>query len=108
MRRIVWCSLLLLTVFLTAAVCQEELKFFLRTEPKTFNPALVADESSLTIRYLTGGVLLRLNRDTQKLQPELARSWSVSKDGRTITFVLRPGLFFSDGTPFTAQDVKYT
>ena len=60
MRRIVCCSLLLLTVFLSAAVCQEELKFFLRTEPKTFNPALVADESSLTIRYLTGGVLVRL------------------------------------------------
>ncbi len=68
----------------------------------------VADDSSETIRYLTGGVLLRLNRDTQKLEPELATSWTVSKDGRQITFLLRPAIYFSDGTPFTAQDVKYT
>jgi peptide/nickel transport system substrate-binding protein len=108
MRRIVLCCWLLFSVFLGAGVCADELKFFLRSDPKTFNPALVADDSSQTIRYLTGGVLMRLNRDTQKLEPELARSWTVSKDGKTITFVLRRGIYFSDGTPFTAKDVKYT
>ena len=106
MRRFVLCCWLLIA-FVNVSVGQEELKFFLRSDPKTFNPALVGDESSLTIRFLTGGVLMRLNRDTQKLQPELARSWTVSKDGKTITFVLRKGVFFSDGTPFSAQDVKY-
>ena len=99
---------LVLAVFLNAAVCVDELRFYLRSEPKTFNPLAVADDSSETIRYLTGGVLLRLNRDTQKLEPELATSWTVSKDGRQITFLLRPTIYFSDGTPFTAQDVKYT
>ena len=89
-------------------MCVDELRFYLRSEPKTFNPLAVADDSSETIRYLTGGVLLRLNRDTQKLEPELATSWTVSKDGRQITFILRPTIYFSDGTPFTAQDVKYT
>jgi len=99
---------LVLIAFLNTAVCLDELRFYLRSEPKSFNPLTVADDSSETVRYLTGGVLLRLNRETQKLQPELASSWTVSKDGRTITFVLRPSIFFSDGTPFTAQDVKYT
>ncbi len=99
---------LVCVVFLNAAVCIDELRFYLRSEPKTFNPLAVADDSSETIRYLTGGVLLRLNRDTQKLEPELATSWTVSKDGRQITFLLRPAIYFSDGTPFTAQDVKYT
>src|SRR5271157_5704307 len=99
---------LVLAVLLNSAVCLDELRFYLRSEPRTFNPLAVADDSSDTIRYLTGGVLLRLNRDTQKLEPELASSWKVSKDGRTITFILRQGLYFSDGTPFTAQDVKYT
>ena len=51
---------------------------------------------------------MRLNRDTQKLQPELAQAWQVSQDGQTITFTLRKGVYFSDGTPFSAQDVKYT
>ena len=85
-----------------------ELHFCLRGEPKTFNPLLVEETSSETIRYLTGGVLIRLNRQTQAFEPGLATSWKVSADGRTIKFHLRTGLHFSDGTPFTSEDVAYT
>src|SRR5579872_3074608 len=85
-----------------------ELRFCLRSDPKTFNPLLVEDEASETIRYLTGGVLIRVNRLTQELEPELATSWKISQHGRAITFRLRQGVFFSDGTPFTAEDVAYT
>ncbi len=85
-----------------------ELRFCLRTEPKTFDPLKVEDDAAVSIRYLTGGVLLRMNRQTQALEPELAHSWKVSKDGRQITFKLRSGLSFSDGTPFSAEDVAYT
>ncbi len=85
-----------------------ELRFCLRTEPKTFDPLKVEDDASASIRYLTGGVLVRLNRQTQALEPELAQSWKVSKDGRQITFKLRSGILFSDGTPFSAEDVAYT
>ena len=84
------------------------LRFCLRTEPKTFDPLKVEDDASVTIRYLTGGVLVRMNRQTQVLEPELAESWKVSKDGRQISFKLRSGLSFSDGTPFSAEDVAYT
>lgn len=85
-----------------------ELRFCLHGEPKTFNPILVDDEASENIRYLTGGVLIRVNRQTQALEPDLAESWQVSRDGRKITFHLRKGLFFSDGTPFSSKDVAYT
>ncbi len=85
-----------------------ELHFCLRGEPKTFNPLLVEDDASETIRYLTGGVLIRLNRQTQALEPGLAVSWKVSEEGRKISFRLRTGLHFSDGTPFTSEDVAYT
>jgi peptide/nickel transport system substrate-binding protein len=85
-----------------------ELRFCLRTEPKTFDPLKVEDEASGAIRYLTGGVLVRVNRNTQELEPELAVSWKVSKDGRQISFRLRSGISFSDGTPFSAEDVAYT
>jgi len=84
------------------------LHFCLHGEPKTFNPILVDDEASENIRYLTGGVLIRLNRQTQALEPGLATSWRLSKDGRRITLQLRKGLYFSDGTPFTSEDVAYT
>ena len=87
---------------------QGQLRFCLRSEPKTFDPLKVEDDSSVAIRYLTGGVLVRMNRQTQALEPELAQSWKVSKDGRQITFRLRSGISFSDGTPFSAEDVAYT
>jgi ABC-type transport system substrate-binding protein len=92
----------------SAAQAQGELRFCLRSEPKTFDPLKVEDDASVAIRYLTGGVLLRLNRQTQALEPELAQSWKVSKDGRQITFTLRSGISFSDGTAFSAEDVAYT
>jgi len=93
---------------LAAAQSGGELHFCLRSEPKTFDPLKVEDDSSMAIRYLTGGVLVRMNRQTQALEPELALSWEVSKDGKQIRFKLRGGVSFSDGTPFSAEDVAYT
>jgi peptide/nickel transport system substrate-binding protein len=90
------------------AVSAAELRFSLRMDPKTFNPLQVEDESSAAVRYLTGGVLIRLNRYTQELEGELATKWKVSENGRRIDFELRPGVRFSDGSPFTCADVAYT
>ncbi len=84
------------------------LRFCLRSEPKTLNPLLVADDASETVRYFTGGVLMRLNRSTQRLEPELATSWKISDGGRTISFKLRQNLYFSDGADFSSADVAYT
>ena len=105
-------ALALLTFLLLAVTSWAQgggqLRFCLRSDPKTFDPARVEDDPSERIRYLTGGFLMRVNRLTQKLEPELATSWKVSKDGRTISFELRQGLHFSDGTAFTADDVAFT
>src|SRR5258707_12218540 len=85
-----------------------ELRFCLRSEPKTFNPLLVEDEASETIRYLTGGVLVRVNRLTLKAEPDLATSWKGSEGGKRIRFKLREGLKYSHGRPFSAAGVAYT
>ena len=92
-------ALLCLGCLLGQAIAQGgELRFCLRTEPKTFDPLKVEDDASGAIRYLTGGVLARINRQAQELQPELALSWKVSKDGRQISFRLRSGIIFSEAT----------
>jgi peptide/nickel transport system substrate-binding protein len=103
-------NVVLVAVLSAAAWAQSanELRFCLRTEPKSLNPVLAENDSDETIRYLTGGVLVRVNRLTQELEPELATSWKVTDGGKTITFKLREGVRFSDGTPFSAEDVAYT
>ncbi|MBZ5579660.1 MAG: ABC transporter substrate-binding protein [Acidobacteriia bacterium] len=85
-----------------------ELRLSLRHDPKTFDPALVEEDAGETIRYLTGGVLVRINRITGKPEAGLAESWKVSPDGRTLQVRLRTGLRFSDGTPLTSEDVAFT
>ncbi|KQT85755.1 ABC transporter substrate-binding protein [Aurantimonas sp. Leaf443] len=51
--------------------------------------------------------LVRLDRDGT-VQPQLARSWTISEDGLTYTFALRTGVAFHDGTPFDASTAKFT
>ena len=85
-----------------------ELRFAIRGEPKDLDPHVVMDEPSMIVQYLTAGVLIRLDRLTQELDPALATSWKVIDGGKGIEFRLRTGVTFSDGTPFSAEDVAYT
>ncbi|MGQ0571223.1 MAG: ABC transporter substrate-binding protein [Armatimonadota bacterium] len=51
--------------------------------------------------------LARIDVKTGKPGPALAKSWIVSPDGRSITYVLRDDVVFHDGTPFNAEAVKF-
>ena len=42
------------------------------------------------------------------VQPAVAEKWEVSDDGKTYTFHIREGIKFSDGSPVTAEDVKFS
>lgn len=108
LRGILIFAAVLLTAIAAVAQDASTLTFCIRSDPKTFNPLQVSDDASETVRYLTAGVLMRLNRLTQTVEPALATQWSVSKDGRSISFTLRHAVTFSDGTPFSSADVAYT
>jgi len=85
-----------------------ELVWTIGYDPKTFDPARVDDQESETVRHLTAGVLLRFNPVTQQVEPQLAESWSVSPDGKTVRFHLRRRLEFSDGASLTARDAVWS
>ena len=106
-RQFRWILLALLVQGATSQATNQ-LRLCLRHDPKTFNPVLVDEDAGEAIRYLTAGVLIRVNRNTQAFEPELATSWKLSEGGRRIRFHLRGGIRFSDGTPFSAEDVVYT
>ena len=79
-----------------------------RSDPKTLNPVLAVDESTREIIDCMNADLIHINRETQKTEPALAKSWTVSRDGKTFILHLRRGLRFSDGQPFTADDVVFS
>jgi len=66
----------------------------------------------LTAAEITGNtysMLVRLDiNDTTKVVGDLADSWTVSDDGLTYTFKLKPGLKFASGNPVTAEDVAWS
>lgn len=49
-----------------------------------------------------------LSYDSTKIQPDLAESWTVTEDGSAIVFKIREDAVFSDGSPVTAEDVKWS
>jgi peptide/nickel transport system substrate-binding protein len=79
-----------------------------RSAPRSFNRFVVRDQTSELLAALTQGRLVRVNRTTFELEPWLAERWETSPDGRTFTLHLRPGLAWSDGTPFTSADVLFS
>lgn len=80
----------------------------MRSEPKTLNPVLAQDAPSRdVIRCLTAD-LIEINRASQKTEPALAKSWTISPDGKRYTLQLRRGLRFSDGHPLDADDVIFS
>jgi peptide/nickel transport system substrate-binding protein len=57
-------------------------------------------------RRLAYSGLIQWNNDYSDFLPDLAESWTF--DGNSCTFVLRKGVTWHDGTPFTADDVVFT
>jgi peptide/nickel transport system substrate-binding protein len=46
--------------------------------------------------------------DYTKVLPDIATSWTVSPDGKSITFNIRKGVKFSSGNPLTSKDVEFS
>jgi peptide/nickel transport system substrate-binding protein len=74
----------------------------------SFHPYLTSDSASGGYQGMVwSGSLLRLDENTLDYEPNMAESYTISEDGLTFTFKLRPDLKWSDGQPMTAQDWQW-
>lgn len=83
------------------------LKRAMTSEPAVIDPQGTPSSGlSLVLPYLFDTLVVR-DLDNS-VQPLLAESWDVAEDGTSITFHLKEGVTFHDGTPLTADAVKFT
>lgn len=76
--------------------------------PKTFNPFNSKDNISSLMAGMMYDGLLTSDPITGQPIPKLAKSYTISPDGKTYTLKLRHGIKWSDGKPITADDVVFT
>lgn len=75
----------------------------------SLDPGTALEITSGEILGNTYDRLVRLNKsDRSKLNGDIAESWTISDDGKTYTFKLKPGLVFASGNPLTAEDVAFS
>ena len=60
-----------------------------------------------SVKRIAGSTLVRYSPHGKPIVPHIAKSWEVSNDKRTWTFHLRKGMKFSDGHPFTTEDILF-
>lgn len=71
----------------------------------TFKPGIGGDQLIESLHFDT---LIGWNLEKSDYEGRLAESWEISEDGTELTFDLVPGMKWSDGEPFTAEDVVFT
>lgn len=76
-------------------------------EPSGLIAMLAGESAASAVAGYIFNSLLRYDPNLE-LEGELAQSWQVSRDNRTITFRLKPGLRWADGAPLTSADVLFT
>ncbi|NLM55252.1 MAG: ABC transporter substrate-binding protein [Firmicutes bacterium] len=95
------------TLFQELGTYGGELVLGLPSSPRSFNFYGVIDNTAYTILYNILNALVEENPATGEIVPGLAESWEVDETGTVVVFHLRD-VKWSDGTPFTADDVVFT
>ncbi len=110
---LIFFGLILWGIFSSEALAQKPiyggtLTIALSAEPPGLDPTTSpAATIKRVVHYNMLEGLLKVDRNG-KVVPALAKSYNISKDGREYTFHLYQGIKFHDGSPCTAEDVKFS
>ncbi|VAW92388.1 Oligopeptide ABC transporter, periplasmic oligopeptide-binding protein OppA (TC 3.A.1.5.1) [hydrothermal vent metagenome] len=75
---------------------------------KTLTPFIATDRYASDVQGMILESLLTYDPDTLELVGHIARSWTISEDGLTLTFKMRDDVSFSDGVKLTAHDMVFS
>lgn len=90
------------------------LRISIQTEPVTLNPILSANTTEGLLNRLSFNTLVSVEPDGKTIVPILAAkvpslaNGGISPNGLTISYVLRSGIKWQDGAPFSSKDVKFS
>src|SRR5450830_28263 len=109
-------SLVLIAVFLvslfgglsvvpSAKAVAQEVTYNLGEEPTTIEPGVSVAMAEGYVEFQVFDGLTRMDNKNM-VQPAIAKSWTISKDGKTYLFTLRDA-YWTNGTPVTAYDFEY-
>jgi len=99
-------ALVMLVVALpgVAAAQNASLRIGLPALPPTLDPATAIEGAIPFVSRQVFDTLVQYREGSSDVEPGLAASWSVSRDGLSWTFRLREGVRFHDGTPLTSRE----
>ena len=115
---LLWASVCLTVLFLAVSCSgdappsrlhpeENVLRIAVPSDPRSLDPAIAYDVVTWPlVRALFHGLVDY--DDDLNLVPWHARSWTISEDGRTITFKLRQDIHFSNGRPITSGDFAWS
>lgn len=112
MKRMVTTALAASLAALCAAPAAAQTKApltILRTiDADRYDPIRSTATAAVEVLFMLADTLVSLDFDLKSVKPLLAKSWTISPDGKTYTFDLRRDVKFCDGRAMTAEDVVYS
>ncbi|MBO9399868.1 ABC transporter substrate-binding protein [Shimia sp. R9_3] len=95
-------------LFAGASMAQTDLTVALQLEPPHLDPTSAAAGAIDSVLYSNVFEGLTRFASDGAVIPGLAKSWEISEDGLTYTFMLNEGVTFHDGSAMDAEDVKFS
>ena len=94
---------------LTASIWHSDYEFSTWEQHEGMSFVTMHPLHNLLLQPRTWGATDDFQRDSfLELHPDLATGWETAPDGLAVTFTLREDIFWTDGTPFTCDDVAWT
>ncbi len=86
----------------------QTINYMMNLDAPHYDPHRTSAGTTADILFLLGDTLTTIDFDLKTVKPHLAKSWTVSEDGKLYTFQLREDVSFCSGKKMTAEDVVYS